>query len=58
MIFVILMFSHHHVENLLGFVERNVPFLKGTLSNALDKQKKLLHSPPDAIKVSFVMSIK
>ena len=51
MIFVIFMFSGHHVDSVLKFVERHVPFLSNSLTNALEKQKKLLHSPPDAIKV-------
>lgn len=51
MIFVIFMFTGHHVENVLNFFERHVPFLKGSLSSMLEKQKKLLHSPPNAIKV-------
>jgi membrane protein YqaA with SNARE-associated domain len=52
MIFVILMFSHHHVENLLSFVEAHVPFLSGYLTKTLEKQKTLLHTPPDSISDS------
>ncbi len=43
------MFSHHHVENLLSFVEAHVPFLSGYLTKTLEKQKTLLHTPPDSI---------
>lgn len=45
MFFVIFLFSHHHVENVLNLVESSFPFLKHSLSEMLQKQKKLLHTP-------------
>jgi len=38
MIFVIFVFSKHHVENLLRLVENWIPFLHGNLSGMLEKQ--------------------
>ena len=37
MLFVIFAFSEHHVESLLAFLERNIPFLTGSLSKMLEK---------------------
>ena len=39
MVFVIIVFSEQHVENLLAFIERTLPFFKNYLTNILDKQK-------------------
>jgi hypothetical protein len=50
--FIIIMFSQHHVENLLGFIERNIPFLKNQISNSLEKQKKKLFSADAGTDVS------
>ncbi len=52
MIFVIVCFSKHRVEHLLGFMERNIPFLKESLSKALEKQKQTLHNPDKFSEVS------
>ena len=41
---VILAFSKHHVEGILSFIEGNIPFLHGTLTSALEKQKRNLFS--------------
>ena len=41
-IFVILTFSKHHIETILKYIEDLFPFLKDTLLNNLEKQKKLL----------------
>jgi hypothetical protein len=41
-IFVILTFSKHHVENILQFLENNLPFLSHSLSASLEKQKQTL----------------
>jgi len=43
--FVIIMFSAHHAEELLSFIETNVPQLHGTLSDSLEKQKNKLFNP-------------
>lgn len=49
-IFVITIFSKHHVEHIIEYVENLVPFLSGKLSTSLEKQKrKLFHSSQDAI---------
>jgi vacuole membrane protein 1 len=41
-IFVIISFSKQHIEHILSIIESNLPFLHGTLSSALQKQKKSL----------------
>lgn len=41
-IFVIVSFSKHQVEKILTFIENTIPYLHGSLSNALEKQKKSL----------------
>lgn len=41
-IFVILTFSKHHIETILKYIEDLLPFLKNSLLNNLEKQKKLL----------------
>lgn len=49
-IFVITIFSKHHVEHIIEFLENFIPFLSGKLSSALEKQKrKLFHSSNDSI---------
>ena len=45
MLFVIFVFTKHHVENVIGFLERNLPFLKNGLTQLVAKQKEMLHSP-------------
>ena len=45
MIFVLFVFSEHHVENILSFLESNLPFLKNSLTVALEKQKLALTKP-------------
>jgi len=45
MIFVILMFSAHHIEQIISFVEANLPFLKHSLTNTLEREKAKLHDP-------------
>ncbi|KAL4438738.1 hypothetical protein ABPG74_013411 [Tetrahymena malaccensis] len=42
MIFVIFIFSQGHVEHALQFIENLLPFLKGKLSDMLEKQKNIL----------------
>lgn len=42
MLFVIFIFSKNHVEHVLHFIESNIPFLKGKLSEMLEKQKNAL----------------
>ena len=41
---VILAFSEHHFEKILTFIEGTLPFLHGSLSSALEKQKRSLFS--------------
>ncbi len=57
MVFVILTFSKHHVEVILGLIERNLPFLKHSLSQQLEKQKKMLWSSKDAVDMDEVIYI-
>lgn len=45
MIFVIFVFTKSHVEVVIGFLEKNIPFLKNGLTELIKKQKDLLHSP-------------
>jgi len=45
MLFVIFVFTAHHVETLLNFVEGTFPFFRNSLSQFLEAQKKQLHSP-------------
>jgi len=45
MLFVIFVFTAHHVESLLSFVEGTFPFFRHSLSQFLAAQKKQLHSP-------------
>ena len=45
MLFVIFVFTKHHVESVIGFLERNIPFLKNGLTQLVAKQKEMLHSP-------------
>eukprot|EP00825_Cyclidium_porcatum_P001270 TRINITY_DN1057_c0_g1_i1.p1 TRINITY_DN1057_c0_g1~~TRINITY_DN1057_c0_g1_i1.p1 ORF type:complete len:226 (+),score=37.68 TRINITY_DN1057_c0_g1_i1:572-1249(+) len=45
MLFVIFVFSQRYVEQFLQFVERIIPSLKNALSEQLEKQKQMLHSP-------------
>eukprot|EP01017_Pseudomicrothorax_dubius_P011695 TRINITY_DN1441_c0_g1_i1.p1 TRINITY_DN1441_c0_g1~~TRINITY_DN1441_c0_g1_i1.p1 ORF type:complete len:402 (-),score=94.10 TRINITY_DN1441_c0_g1_i1:129-1334(-) len=45
MLFVIFVFSKHHVEHFLATIEAKFPFLKHGLSQMLEKEKKKLHSP-------------
>lgn len=43
-IFIIILFSDHHVEHLINLIEKYMPFLKNSLSQSLQKQKeKLFH---------------
>lgn len=42
MIFVIFVFTKHHVESLIAFFEDNLPFLNSNLTNMINNQKKLL----------------
>jgi hypothetical protein len=58
MVFVIFVFSENHVENLLRFLENNMPFLRGTLSDLLQKQKKLLHAPLGIKEVKLKLIFK
>jgi hypothetical protein len=51
---VIITFSKHHVEVLLDIIERNFPFLKKSLSENLDKQKKMLWHKDSALDVEAV----
>lgn len=44
MLFVIFVFSKHHVEHFLRFIEARLPFLRQRLSAMLEKQKVLLHT--------------
>ena len=37
-----MIFSKHHIENILAFVENMFPFLSHTLTESLEKQKKKL----------------
>jgi hypothetical protein len=47
---VILAFSKHHVESILGLLESYIPAFHGLLSSALDKQKKsLFHGNAEGI---------
>ncbi len=49
-IFVITIFSKHHVEHIIEFLENYIPFFSGKLSSALEKQKrKLFHSTNDSL---------
>ena len=41
-VFVILTFSKHHIESMLNLIGSLLPFLKETLINSLEKQKKML----------------
>lgn len=41
-VFVIFIFSKHHVEAVLDVLEKNIPFLKNSLSKNLQKQKETL----------------
>lgn len=43
-LFVIFSFSEHHVEHIIQMFEGNIPSLRGTLSSAIEKQKKALFS--------------
>lgn len=45
MIFVIFVFSKHHVEAVIKFLESNIPFMTNKLTEIIEKQKKVLHSP-------------
>lgn len=49
-LFVVFMFSNHHVENVLSFLEGNLPFLKNRLSEGLAKQKEILLNPDSKVK--------
>ncbi len=42
MLFVIFVFTKHHVESLIAFFEANLPFLNSNLTNMINNQKKLL----------------
>lgn len=57
-IFVILTFSKHHVETLLGFLESKFPFLKNRLSESLEKNKRMLwYKQGDEIEESVISYI-
>lgn len=48
--FVVIAFSQHHIENILSFLEKNIPMIEGLLSKALEKQKKsLFHNTGEKI---------
>jgi hypothetical protein len=40
--FVILTFSKHHIETILNLIGSLLPFLKDSLVNSLENQKKML----------------
>eukprot|EP00358_Blepharisma_japonicum_P006904 CAMPEP_0202942426 /NCGR_PEP_ID=MMETSP1395-20130829/2625_1 /ASSEMBLY_ACC=CAM_ASM_000871 /TAXON_ID=5961 /ORGANISM="Blepharisma japonicum, Strain Stock R1072" /LENGTH=186 /DNA_ID=CAMNT_0049638675 /DNA_START=501 /DNA_END=1061 /DNA_ORIENTATION=- len=50
MIFTVFLFSQHHVEVILHFIEELVPSMKGRLSSWLEAQQKLLRSPNQGIQ--------
>jgi hypothetical protein len=60
-VFVIFAFSKHHVEAILNFLENNLPFLKNSLTKALEKQKQLMwhkESVNDIMEeVKFIINI-
>lgn len=56
-VFVIITFSKHHVEVLLSLIEKNFPFLKNSLSQSLEKQKKMLWHKEDIIEAEAVRKI-
>lgn len=41
-LFVITVFSKHHIENIVNSIENFFPMLSGVLSNSLEQQKKKL----------------
>lgn len=45
MLFTIFLFSEHHIETVLHFIEAYFPPVRGSLSALLERQKKQLHSP-------------
>jgi membrane protein YqaA with SNARE-associated domain len=45
MIFTIFLFSEHHIEAVLQFIEGFIPPVRGSLSALLARQKLQLHSP-------------
>jgi len=45
MLFTVFLFSEHHLETVLSFIEGNLSFLKLSLSEMVAKQRQLLHKP-------------
>ena len=45
MLFTIFLCGGHHIDNLVGLIESNVPALGNSISTMMAKHKKLLHSP-------------
>lgn len=53
MVFVIFVFTKHHVEVVLKFLENNIPFLTNKLTEVVENQKKILHSPQSYTEVFY-----
>lgn len=45
MLFTVFLFSEHHVEAILQFIESQIPSVKGKLSSWLESQQKMLRAP-------------